>query len=294
MDRVLVEATGPVAPHGLTQGTPLLKWVGGKGGILPQLMSLLPNDVYRRKYYEPFVGGGAVFFAIANGRSAVLNDNNTHLIETYRAVKRFPEDVICDLKTLAEGHAQGGQEHYLKVRDEWNSVFHHQSRRAAMFIYFNRTGYNGLWRENKQGKMNVPPGKYKNPTICDEARIYAASRALAKTQLYAVDFYAAVADAEPSSFIYFDPPYWPLTETADFTAYTKDGFGEADQRRLAELFRALTDKGVKVMLSNSDTPFVHELYAGFDFTKVYAKRAINSDATKRGAISELVIRNYKE
>lgn len=263
---------------------PPVKWAGGKGGLIPQFELLFPKRPWDL-YVEPFVGGGAVFFHLTPPR-AVLIDNNEELINFYRVVRDELEALLQDLRKH-----ENTADYYYRIRaldpSKLTAV-----ERASRFLYLNKTGYNGLWRVNSKGQHNVPFGRYKNPNIVDEPNLRLVSRALSQAEIRLGDFSLALDHARPGAFVYLDPPYHPLSETARFTGYTKDGFGEDDQRRLAEVFRELDRRGCLVMLSNSDTPFIRELYAGYDIQVVYARRAINCRADGRGPITELVIRNY--
>jgi len=226
-----------------------------------------------------------VFFHLSP-REAIIIDNNPELINFYIIVRDELQALFADL----EKH-QNEEEYYYGIRaldpDKMNAV-----SRASRFLYLNKTGYNGLWRVNKRGKHNVPFGQYKNPKIVDENNLPQVSRVLQDTEIILGDFSRALDFVQPGTFIYFDPPYHPLSDTANFTSYTSDSFGIDDQCRLAEVFKQLDESGCKVMLSNSDTLFIRELYKGYDIKVVYARRAINCCAKKRGPISELVIRNY--
>ena len=265
---------------------PYLKWAGGKRGLLSELLPRLPDDFAR--YHEPFVGGGALFFSLrAAGRlssGAVISDLNPHLIQAYQAVRAEVEDVIEVLQS------------HIYERDYYNEVRAldpatlGQAQRAARFIYLNRTCYNGLYRVNRKGQFNVPIGRYKSPTICDADNLRAVSAALRGVEIRCEDFAGVVKRAERGDVVYLDPPYVPLNATANFTGYTSGGFDDGDQRRLAETFRQLAARGVSVVLSNSDTPPVHELYDDALIEQVMARRAINSKGGRRGKISEVIVR----
>jgi DNA adenine methylase len=266
--------------------SPIVKWVGGKSKLLPELMARLPERFGR--YYEPFAGGAALFFRMAP-RAAVLNDRNADLIATYRAVAADCEAVIRRLEIHRRHH---GERHYYGVRDRWNdaSVSWAPVDRAAAFIYLNKTCYNGLWRVNRSGAFNVPIGRYADPPICCPEALRAAARVLARAELRSGDYEQAVHDAGPGDLVYFDPPYVPLTETASFTSYTGDGFGAEDQRALADLVRRLVARGCRVLLSNSDTPRVRALYQGLRVDRVFCARAINCNAARRGDVAEVIVR----
>jgi DNA adenine methylase len=235
-------------------------------------------------YFEPFIGGGAVFFALAaqnRFRRACLSDQNRELIETYRAVRDDVKAVIKELAAMP--HAE---DEYYRIRA---SRPRKPAKRAARMIYLNRTGYNGLYRVNRSGKFNVPFGRYKNPNICDERRLLAVSRALSGVELSVQDFEQSCSRARPGDAVYFDPPYVPVSTTARFAEYHQLPFGPEEHERLAELYRALCSRGVATVLSNSDVPFTRALYQRFDVGAVFARRNINSRATARGPISELLV-----
>lgn len=262
---------------------PPLKWAGGKTQLIQQFIPLLPSNI--ESYAEPFFGGGAVFFALRPFK-AFLMDNNQELINFYTVVRDHLEDLIDDLKK----HVNTA-EYYYRIRALDLSKLSNVER-ASRFLYLNKTGYNGLWRVNRQGKHNVPYGRYKNPHIFNEDNLKKVSEALANADIRCCDFAHVLDVAETGMFIYMDPPYHPLSETANFTSYTADAFNEDDQRRLADVCRQLDKMGCFVMISNSDTPFIRDLYDGFNITAVSARRAINCRADRRGPVNELVIRNY--
>jgi DNA adenine methylase len=279
----------PSRPPPAIPAHPFVKWVGGKGRILAQLAPLLPPAVERMRHVEPFVGGGALFFARRPGR-ALLSDVNHELVATYTAVRDDVEGVIAVLGELADAH---GPDRYYEVRSLYNEERDGDPiLRAARFIYLNKTCFNGLHRVNRRGEFNVPAGRYVNPRIVDPDGLRAASAALGPADLRCAGFEALLSWARPGDFIYFDPPYEPVSRTASFTAYAQDGFGRDDQRRLRDVFRALDKRGAKLMLSNSDVPLIRELYDGWDITTVAAPRAVSCDGEGRGKVTELVIRNY--
>ncbi len=274
--------------------TPFLKWCGGKAGLLTQLYPLMPPDVRERRHVELFIGGGALFFAREDVHGAFIADANPRLIATYHAVRDHVEDVIGALETLDRAHRVDPQGAYYLARTRFNAMPKRESsiRLAAHFIYLNRTCFNGLYRENKGGGFNVPMGSYKNPTIVDHTGLRRCALALRDTTIEVSTFEVSAEWCTPNDFVYLDPPYEPVSRTAAFTAYGAAGFDQDDQRRLAATYRALDDRGCKVMLSNSDVPFIRELYRDYQIDTVQARRAINSDPTKRGPVGEVVVRNY--
>lgn len=273
---------------------PFLKWAGGKGQMLTQYEAFFPSEP-GGAYFEPFVGSGAVFFHLQPRRlfeRHLLTDANAELINLYCVVRDEPDGLLVCLREHAACHSP---DHYYAVRardraDGWANAA--PVERAARMIYLNRTCYNGLWRVNSRGEFNVPLGRYRQPDIYRPERIGAASRALQAATIEARPFDAVLDCAQPGDFIYFDPPYVPLSDTANFTSYAAEVFGEAEQRRLADTFAALAARGCRVMLSNSDAPLVHNLYAGFRIERVNARRAINSKAGRRGPVYEVVVVNY--
>lgn len=269
--------------------SPFLKWVGGKGRVLAQLIPLLPTGAGRMRHVEPFVGGGALFFHRCPGR-ALLSDVNEALVSTYRAIQTEVESVIDALSEISLGHCK---EAYYGIRTDYNSSRHaFSSMQAARFIYLNKTCFNGLHRVNKKGEFNVPAGRYKNPKIVDAARLRAASLVLQGVGIEQASFEGLLETAKPGDFVYFDPPYEPVSRTASFTSYASDGFSREDQIRLRDVFVALDRRGCKLMLSNSDVPFIQELYDGFSIDKIAAPRAVNCKGRGRGRVLEVVVRNY--
>lgn len=262
---------------------PFLKWVGGKTQLLEQLRPLFPTMFGR--YFEPFVGGAALFFALRPG-GATLSDVNDELIDCYRAIRDDVEAVIAVLK-----EHRYEREHYYSVRDIDPRRLSIEER-AARTIFLNKTGFNGLYRVNRAGKFNVPFGRHSNPSFCDEDNLRSCALALRGVELRVRDFRTVAADAKRGDFVYFDPPYVPVSDTADFTSYVASGFSSRDQEELAEVFARLTKKGVFAMLSNSDAPFVRDLYSEFVIDDVFATRSVNSNAAKRGKVVEVVVRNY--
>jgi len=273
------EGNGP-APR------PILKWVGGKTQLLEQMKPLLPKTFHR--YFEPFVGGAALFFELRTQRPdmpAFLSDVNAELVNCYTVVR---DDVEAVIRAL--GNHVYESEHYYEVR-ALKPADLPPAERAARTIFLNKTGYNGLYRVNRSGQFNVPFGRFTKPLFCDPENLRACSKALRDVSIEHGDFSKVLDRAKKGDFVYFDPPYVPLSQTSDFTAYIPGGFGEAEQRKLAKVFAKLAGKGVHVMLSNSDTPLVRELYDGFDVQVVYASRSVNSNAARRGKLPEVVVRS---
>jgi DNA adenine methylase len=294
---------------------PFLKWVGGKRQLLRELRRYVPRDF--PAYHEPFLGSGALFFDLwrsnrLHGTACHLGDANPDLVGVYRALAEDTENVIERLRLLASEHQHGGAEAYYRVRDEFFNP-ERRSRQsappssypahlAAMFIYLNRTGYNGLFRLNSQGDFNVPAGRYAAPRVCDEPTLRAAAAVLRSPSVTLHHrTYTAVADAAgPGDLVYFDPPYAPLSATARFTSYTAGSFSEDDQRALQRLVVQLAERGCQVVVSNSTAALVTGLYrapearrAGLRIHRIPARRAINSNATRRGAIDEYIISNVR-
>lgn len=272
---------------------PIVKWAGGKSKLIHELLPRIPTTM--RTYAEPFAGGAAIFFALAGERSpsnpqtferAILADQNPELVACYRAVRSSVDDVIEALRGY-----RYDKDLFYATRDADTRTMSDVAR-AARFIFLNRTCFNGLWRVNGSGKFNVPFGRYKNPTIVDAPALRAASRALARADVRHGDFLGVTSDLERGDFVYLDPPYVPVTKTADFTSYVAGGFHHGDQVRLAEEFRRLRDRGILAMLSNADTPVSRELYADFAVHQVLAPRAINSDPSGRGAAREIVVTSW--
>ena len=273
---------------------PFLKWAGGKTQLLPQLRVAAPRRI--DTYYEPFLGGGALFFALQaeqRFKRAVLSDSNEELINAYQQVRDAVDDVIAVLKEHEAKYGSGAKRrsnYFYWVRDDWRLWF--PVERAARMIFLNKTCFNGLYRVNSQGAFNVPHGSYAKPTICDESGLRAASGALQSVEIRESDFEAAIRGAKPEDFVYFDPPYIPVSETSNFTAYTAESFGLEEQQRLADAAQKLSVRDVSFLLSNSSHPDVQRLYEdrGMSPKIVTAGRAINSVGAARGPISEYLIR----
>ncbi len=272
---------------------PFVKWVGGKRQLLRQFreLGLYPPEDFNpitNTYYEPFVGGGAVFFDLLP-KNAELSDLNNELVTTYNVIKNNVDELIESLQK----HIYD-KEYYLEVRakkvEDLSDV-----EVASRFIFLNRTGFNGLYRVNKSGQFNVPFGRYNNPVICDEDNLRRVSDALQDVTITHQDYKNVLKTAKSGDFIYLDPPYYPINATSSFTSYTAEGFLEKEQTELRDTFVKLHKKGCFVMLSNSDTPFINELYSGLDgitINKITAGRAINSKGSGRGKITEVLVTNY--
>ncbi len=268
---------------------PFLKWAGGKGFLLDTLRELMPRSF--NTYYEPFIGGGALFFACRPER-AHLVDVNHELINTYQTVRDNVSEVIAEL----EKHRYE-KEYYYQLRNvdrtpeyqQWTAV-----ERAGRFIFLNKTCFNGLYRVNSKGHFNVPFGDYSNPKLVDHANLNACSRALQAAELTIGDFEGVLVSAREGDFVYFDPPYVPASPTANFTGFSAGGFTDDDQRRLYQVCVALHERGVRFMLSNSCTELALNLYRAFNYRLVQVPRAINSKGDKRGKVNELIIRNYEQ
>jgi DNA adenine methylase len=274
---------------------PIVKWVGGKSRLLPELRARMPATFGR--YFEPMCGGAALFFDLEPWE-ATLNDLNADLIETFRAVRDDADEVIIQLHKLIEAASARESEpldRYDAVRRTFNNRQPNVSRaqRAAAFIYLNKTCFNGLWRVNLNGEFNVPMGRYTNPKILDIDALIAASAALACVELRCEPYQDVTLDAEAEDFVYFDPPYNPASSTSSFTSYNAGGFGIDHQGELADHARSLVRRGCHVMLSNSDTPLIRELYSGFTIDVVQRSGSINSDPEKRGKVNELIITRGK-
>ena len=269
-----------------TYPRPFLKWAGGKTRLISQYKDYFPQ--HYQTYYEPFLGGGAVFFYLQPSK-AVLTDINADLILTYRCVRDDLEDLITSLQAHKQRH---NSDYYYDVRNSYTGT---DLEKAARFIYLNKTCFNGLYRVNSQGKFNVPVGKYKNPGICQEEILKLASESLKKVEIKQANFEEVLNYATGSNeFVYFDPPYYPLNKTSNFTAYSNFCFDENQQIKLRDIFIKLANKGVKVMLSNSDCPFIRDLYSDFNIHTISAARSINSNAQKRGKITEVLVTSYKK
>ena len=297
---------------------PILKWAGGKGQLLEQIAKHLPQELIEGKidcYIEPFIGGEAVFFWIAqnfNIKEFYLSDINQELILLYKTIQKDVSSLVEELKKIENEYLILNEEkrkiYFLNKRESYNKFKDRIDiknfdiswfRRAAQIIFLNRTCFNGLFRVNKKGYFNVPFGNYKNPRICHTDNLISASKLLQKATIQYFDFTEIQSLATPKTFVYFDPPYRPLTKTASFKSYSQFDFNDDEQKRLASFYQKLDRQGTKLMLSNSDPKnidkndnFFDELYSGFTINRIQANRMINSKASNRGAISELLITNY--
>ena len=266
---------------------PIVKWVGGKRQLMFELLKNMPENYNR--YFEPFIGGGALFFEL-HPDNAYISDMNEELINLYQVVRNDVDELIADLQKH-----DVSKEYFMKIRNidrteeyqNWSDV-----QKASRFIYLNRTCFNGMYRVNSRGEFNVPFGHYKNPRILDENNLINCSNLLLKTEIKHADFSEILKEVNKGDFVYFDPPYVPLNETSSFTSYTKDGFDLDMQLSLREVCDELDSMGVKFLLSNSDTQFVNELYENYNIRKVFASRQINANADGRGKITEVLVRNY--
>lgn len=289
---------------------PFLKWAGGKTQLINSIEKFLPGNLLKEEftYIEPFVGSGAVLFWILNNftnlKKAVINDINEDLINTYKIIASNPKELISILEILQkEFHALEGKEenkklYYYQKRELYNKRKEEQSGQAALFIFLNRTCFNGLYRVNRKNKYNVPMGSYKRPTICDKENILAVSEALQKVEILCGDFEQTLAHTNKNSIFYFDPPYKPLSETSSFNSYAKDEFNDEEQIRLRNFCSKLDILNHTWILSNSDVKgknkennFFDDLYSNFSIKRVEARRNINANSEKRGILTELLITN---
>ncbi len=288
---------------------PFVKWVGGKTQLLNDIKCIIPSNFAQRRnliYVEPFVGGGAVLFWILqqypNIEKAVINDINPHLITTYRVIKTYPDRLVEQLKILQSEYISLKEEdrkfYYLSKRDIYNFSRLSEIETAALFIFLNRTCFNGLYRVNSRGEFNVPHGKYTNPKICNEDIIFADSHILQKVEILCGDFAETIAYAGPNTLYYFDPPYKPLSKTSSFTSYAKEEFNDDEQIRLRDFCHKIAVHKSSFILSNSDVKghdgndkFFDEIYRAYSIRRVMATRMVNADSSKRGKLSELMISN---
>lgn len=271
--------------------SPFLKWVGGKRQIIPVMKDYLPKDMSNLTYCEPFVGGGALLFYL-QPKNAIINDYNAELINVYRVIKEHVDELIVSLK-----QHKNESEYFYKVRSiDREPLFYHLSdvEKASRIIYLNKTCFNGLYRVNNSGEFNSPFGNYKNPNIINEPTLRAVSRYLnsANIRICDGDYANVLEDLTTRSFVYLDPPYYPISETANFTGYIQGGWTKEHQIRLKQTCDELTKRKIKFLLSNSSADFIKELYSEYKISTIKATRNINSNGEKRGQIDEFLIRNY--
>lgn len=269
-----------------------VKWAGGKTQLIEQLKPHFPKKIER--YFEPFVGSGAVFFYIIQAykpKYVFLSDTNEELINTYNVIKTDVERLIIELKQHKEYHVADNKNYYYEIRSVDPNALPGLER-AARFIYLNKTCFNGLYRVNSKGKFNVPMGDYKNPDIVQDEKLRIIAELLKNVKVEAMHFEKIVRLTKKGDFVYFDPPYYPLKKKNSFTSYQKDAFMEKEQELLCKVFSELDKKGCFCMQSNSDTQFIKNLYSNYTIETVKAKRMINSNSKDRGEISEVLIKNY--
>ena len=296
---------------------PFVKWVGGKSKLIPQMEQYYPKELKENKidvYIEPFIGGGAILIDILkkyNIKKIYAFDINKNLINCYNIIKDKVDSLVLELKKLEEEYLklddENRKEYYYDIRKKYNSINIENEKEAlektTYFIFLNKTCFNGLYRENRRGQFNVPIGKYKNPTICDEKNLIELSKLIKNVTFINGDYRESYKYIEENTFIYFDPPYRPINKTSSFTSYSKEDFNDENQKELGEYFRKINDNNsnVKLMLSNSnpknnneEDDFFEQIYNGFKIYEIKANRMINSNKEKRGKISELLIINYEE
>lgn len=290
---------------------PFVKWVGGKSQLIKELEKLIPidGDKVLTKYAEPFVGGGALLFNLLSKYSfdeIYISDINIGLINAYQVIKNSVDLLVAELSKMQSAYLslddEQRKEYYYSARDKFNALACDENTaitKAALFIFLNKTCFNGLYRVNRKGQFNVPMGAYKKPTICDEDNLRKVSKALQNVTIYCGDYSRSSEFIDNNTLVYLDPPYRPLSETASFTAYNSDCFDEKEQHRLAKFVDEISKNGAKVILSNSDPQnvnqeddFFEKLYSKYKIRKIKATRMINSNADKRGKINELLICNF--
>jgi len=276
---------------------PFLKWVGGKTKLVPELVEMFPKKF--DNYFEPFVGGGALFYEVIqkyNVGFSNINDINKKLIVAYKQIKQNPKELISLLKTIDDEYKklslEEQEKYFYSIRKKYNEEIIDDKTTASYLIFLNKTCFNGMYRENSKGQYNIPFGDQKNPNICDKENILAVSKCLENTEITNYSFEESVEKCKKNDLVYFDPPYYPVNATSSFTGYSKSSFGEIEQKKLKEVFADLANRGCFVMLSNSHTPFIEELYKDFHINYRYAARSINSKGDKRGKIKEVVVTNY--
>ncbi len=303
----------------ITNAKPFLKWVGGKRQLIPEIERILPSNIKKTKkisyYFEPFIGGGALFFHLSNTYNiehTVISDVNKELILTYNVIKKDHETLIEYLKKLSEDYIplcqEKRKEYFLNIRSQFNKdlenfnfkTFDNETiKRASYIIFMNKTCFNGLYRVNSKGEFNVPHGRYKNPLICDEENLKEVSKVLNNVDIRNASYLDSEELINENSLVYLDPPYRPISKTSSFTSYSSGDFNDEDQKELAQYYKRISDKGAYAILSNSDPHnvdendnFFDDLYKDYTIERINANRSINSNADKRGPINELLIRNY--
>lgn len=277
---------------------PFLKWAGGKSKISDQIQSLFPSPLEFNSYYEPFLGSGAMYFRVSP-RSGRLNDKNTTLIDIYITLRDNPEALISELQKLQDSYhslsdIDEKKDYYLARRAEFNSLKKSSVRKSALFIFLNKTGFNGMYRENSRGEYNIPFGKHERPLICDSENLRRVSDDLQGIDITSTSYESAVKDAKKGDLVYLDPPYYPISETSKFTEYQAGGFTVDDQAKLRDIFVELAKRGCYVVMSNSACEEVRDLYAGYEIIEIEVARAINSKIGKRGKIKEYLITNFEK
>lgn len=275
------------------QAQPLVKWAGGKRQLQERILATFPS--FTGTYFEPFLGGAAIFFAL-NPKKAVLSDVNEGLVNLYKCVKSDYLQVLKECKKLETKYnkldLEGQSELFYKMRESYNSSDRPGISTAAIFLLLNKAGFNGIYRENASGGFNVPFGKRSTLVLATEANLALAAKSLKKAKISVQGFESVENAAQPGDLVYFDPPYVPLSITSAFTSYSKGGFGEAHQVDLSRVFRALSDKGVHVALSNSKTPLIEKLYKGFNLHELSATRQISAKTSGRSSVTELLVTNF--
>jgi DNA adenine methylase len=266
--------------------TAILKWAGGKRSLVQAILATFPSDYMERAYHEPFLGGGAVFFTVKPQRGTV-NDVNSRLVNFYRVIRDRPTELVAEASKYPYE-----RETYYRLRDRFNEGMLNMVEDAALLLYLNKTGYNGLYRVNSRGKYNVPFGTYRNPTIVPQAEIYAASEILRRVDIRSEDFSYLLDAAHESDLVYLDPPYEPLSRTSNFNTYSPTGFPWEEQVRLSKTIRELDARGVLFTLSNSEP--VKKLYRGFKIMTVHVNRSINTKTNSRGPVREIIVTNIKK
>lgn len=280
----------------LPKPRPFVKWAGGKSRLAPKIASFFPE--YYNDYYEPFLGSGAVYFEIAPQRG-ILNDLNANLIEVYKSIKQNPRGLIREMKLIEKEYnslktLEEKAEYYYGIREEYNHNKIDRLRKAGFFVFLNKAGWNGMYRENSLGYYNIPFGKKENLKLFDEQNIISVSQNIQKMKFTTLDYKDAVKSANKGDLIYFDPPYFPLSKTASFTDYQKKGFSEQDQKELHGLAVDLVKRGCYVVVSNSNCKKTLDLYKDFEIKKIKVSRTIGAKVTTRGKIEEIVALGYRK